>query len=188
MQVTDPEKSELFCIAPLDLIQMVYAHQWLTLPVPVTVEMTVQQWKQLVTGCHDYEGILFSGKWVEIIVRAGPRDSESPPVLFFVCFQSDSLEQEMMEYDRSLYQMIISSVMSDYSLCCYMWKSASSPVGKFLFLCLKKLHSVYRLSSSPQTLLWLHDCVALVVKHTVMPIPKWCLFLTLISQQGSESS
>lgn len=40
------------------------------------------------------------------------------------------------------------------------------------------------LSSSLQAMFGLPGCVALVVKLTVMPTPKLCLFLALISQQA----
>ena len=70
----------------------------------------------------------------------------------------------------------------------YIWKNYSnfsSPVGMLLFVWLKELHEADCLDcSSPQNLFWLLVCVALVVKLTVMPIPKLCLFLTLISQQA----
>lgn len=63
----------------------------------------------------------------------------------------------------------------------YTWKNCSSPVVKLLlFLCVSKSSTVV----VPSEKLWIPGCVALAVKHTVMPIPKWCLFLALISQQA----
>lgn len=56
-----------------------------------------------------------------------------------------------------------------------------APLGSCCHLCVSKSHTsctVWGALSRP-----CFDCVALVVKHTVMPIPKWCLFLALISQQ-----
>ena len=69
--------------------------------------MMVQDWKELSQDATIKKEFCFlANEWKSQFEQAAwLRLSQ---VLFFVCLRSDSLEQEVMEYDRSQYQVIVS--------------------------------------------------------------------------------